>query len=104
MRGACRTGYENKYLDLKLRLSMETRTVNPYNNSFELLVHDLERYKKNGFRVVLLSGSKTRAKRLSEDLMGEGLSAFYSEDFDHEVKPGEIMVGYGKLKKGLSIR
>ena len=91
---------KNKYLDLKLRLSMETRTVNPYNNSFELLVHDLERYKKNGFRVVLLSGSKTRAKRLSEDLMGEGLSAFYSEDFDHEVKPGEIMVGYGKLKKG----
>ncbi|MBO5524155.1 MAG: transcription-repair coupling factor, partial [Roseburia sp.] len=79
---------------------VESKTVNPYNNSFELLVKDLNRYKKNGYRTVLLSGSRTRAKRLAEDLMGEGLNAFYSEDFDHEVKPGEIMTGYGKIKKG----
>ena len=32
--------------------------------------------------------------------MAEELNAFYSEDFDHEVKPGEIMTGYGKIKKG----
>lgn len=32
--------------------------------------------------------------------MAEGLNAFYSEDYDHEVKPGEIMTGYGKIKKG----
>ena len=31
-------------------------------------------------------------------LMAEELNAFYSEDFDHEVKPGEIMTGYGKIK------
>ena len=32
--------------------------------------------------------------------MAEGLNAFYSEDYDHEVKSGEIMTGYGKIKKG----
>lgn len=91
---------KNPYLAVAEHRNIETRTVNPYNNSFELLVKDLERYKKNGYRVVLLSGSRTRARRLAEDLMEEGLNVFYTEDFDHEVKAGEILTGYGKQKKG----
>ena len=87
-------------IDIKKHIPIETKTVNPYNNSFELLVKDLNRYKKNGYRVILLSSSRTRAKRLAEDLMEEGLNSFYTEDFDKEVKAGEIMTGYGKLKKG----
>lgn len=91
---------KNSHVDIKEKFTINSKTVNPYNNSFELLVKDLTRYKKNGYRVILLSGSRTRAKRLAEDLMAEELNAFYSEDFDHEVKPGEIMTGYGKIKKG----
>lgn len=91
---------KNPHLEIASRIQIQSKTVNPYNNSFELLVKDLARYKKNGYRVILLSGSRTRAKRLAEDLMDEGLSAFYTEDFDHEVKDGEIMTGYGKVKKG----
>ena len=91
---------KTQHMEIKEHISIESRTVNPYNNSFELLVKDLAKYKKNGYRVILLSGSRTRAKRLAEDLMEEGLNAFYSEDFDREVKPGEIMTGHGKLKKG----
>ena len=91
---------KNPHLELKKRFQLQTKTVNPFNNSFELLVKDLARYKKNGYGVVLLSGSRTRAKRLAEDLMDEGLNAFYSESFAQAVKPGEIMTGYGKIKKG----
>lgn len=90
---------KNPHLAIEEHLNIQTKTVNPYNNSFELLVKDLARYKKNGYRVVLLSGSRTRAKRLADDLMAEGLNAFYTEDFEHEVKPGEILTGYGKVKK-----
>lgn len=76
------------------------KTVNPYNNSFELLIKDLKRYKKNHYRVILLSGSRTRANRLAQDITEEGISAFYTQDEEHEVKPGEVMVAYGKIKKG----
>lgn len=82
------------------RFSLQARTIGAYNSSFELLVKDLKQYKKKGYSVILLSGSKTRAKRLAEDLMGEGLNCFYSEDYDHTVKPGEIMAIYGKVKRG----
>ena len=79
---------------------LHVRTVNPYNNSFELLVKDLQHYKKNHYKVILLSGSRTRAQRLAQDLTDEGLNAFYTEDYDHIVKPGEVMALYGKVKRG----
>ena len=41
-------------LNIKDRIAIESRTVNPYNNSFELLVKDLKRYKKNGYRMICL--------------------------------------------------
>lgn len=87
-------------IEIKYRFNIQTKTVNPYNRSFELLIKDLQRYKKNKYRVILLSGSRTRALHLAEDLQNEGLSCFYSEDFDHTVQPGEVMTAYGKLKKG----
>ena len=76
------------------------QSVSPYNNSFELLIKDLKRYKKNGYRVILLSGSRTRAKRLSEDITDQGITCFYTENYDHELFEGQIMVCYGKVRRG----
>lgn len=80
--------------------SIQTKGVNPYNNSFEMLTRDLKRLKRNGYRVVLLSGSRTRAKRLAEDLRDYDLSSFYSEDMERRVNPGEIMVSCGYMAEG----
>ena len=80
--------------------TVQAKGVNPYNNSFELLTRDLKRLKRNGYRVVLLSGSRTRAKRLAEDLRDYDLSSFYSEDMQRDVKPGEIMAAYGYASEG----
>lgn len=82
------------------QLAIHVKSVSSYHNSFELLVKDLQRYRKNKYRTILLSGSRTRAKRLSEDLLAEGLNSFYTEDCSHELLPGQIMVCYGKVKKG----
>ena len=79
---------------------LQTKGVNPYNNSFEMLTRDLKRLKRSGYRVILLSGSRTRAKRLAEDLRDYNLSSFYSEDMDRTVQDGEIMVSYGHVAEG----
>ncbi len=93
---------EMKCKDLKARevFHLQSKSVNPYNNSFELLTRDLKRLKRTGYRVVLLSGSRTRAKRLAEDLRDYNLSSFYSEDFEREVGEGEILVTYGHVTEG----
>ena len=79
---------------------LEVKSISAYNNSFELLVKDLHQYKKQGYRIALLSGSRTRAERLAKDLQEEGLAAFYGQDYDREICLGEIMVVYGHAKKG----
>ena len=80
--------------------SVEVRAVNPYNNQFPMLVRDLKRWKRNNYTAVLLSASHTRAKRLADELQAEELNAFYSEDPERVLAPGEIMVMYGNVRQG----
>ncbi len=90
-----------KFMDTKEKYQISMRNINPYNNSFDLLVKDLERYKKSAYRVVVLSASQTRGARLAENLLNDfGLNAFYSEDRDRVPMPGEVMVTYGNVHKG----
>ncbi len=89
-----------KYFDVSKTFYLSARNVNPYNNSFELLVKDLEQWKKRGYRVLLLSGSRTRAKRLADDLRGFDLLAYYREDLDTSIQAGEIMVTNGSIHRG----
>lgn len=94
-------------LDLKSSLmkadkksDISVKSIPSYHNSFEALLQDLMRYKKNGYRVLLLSGSRTRAARLAQDLQEQGLTAFYTEDENRTVQPGEVMTYYGRVMKG----
>lgn len=91
---------KNPILRVDKKFAVQARSLSSYNNSFEALVRDFKSYKKNGYRVLLLSGSRTRARRLAEDLQNEGISAFYSEDMFREVQPGEVMTCYGRVLKG----
>ena len=87
-------------LNIRASYNLQTKNVDPYNRSFELLTQDLKKMKRNQSRVILLSGSRTRARRLAEDLRDYNLSSFYSEDMDREVEPGEIMTAYGYIAEG----
>lgn len=100
--GLCFTLLESRIGWLKIRktYSVGVQGITPYNSSFETLTKDLKRLKRNGYRVVLLSGSHTRAKRLAEDLRDYDLSSFYCDDMEREVKPREIMVSYGHVAEG----
>ena len=84
----------------KAKYSLTGKNLNSYQNSFEILIKDLTKWKKDGYRVVLLSASRTRASRLAGDLREYDLRAFCPEDAGRPVAPGEIMVTYGKLHKG----
>ncbi len=82
------------------KYDLTVQSANSYNNSFDLLVKDLAAWKRKKYQVVLLSGSRTRAARLAEDLRDNDLNAFYTEDYDRLIQPGEIMVAYGHARKG----
>ena len=91
-----RTGY----VQAAYKSDINVRSVAPYNNSFETLVADMKKYRKQGYRILLLSGSRTRAKRLAEDLREQEVPAIYTEDPMREVVPGEVMTYYGHVTRG----
>ncbi|MBR6615719.1 MAG: transcription-repair coupling factor, partial [Lachnospiraceae bacterium] len=87
-------------MTVKSKYSITGKNVNSYQNSFEMLIKDLTRWKKDGYRVVLLSASRTRASRLAGDLREYDLHAFCPDDPGRQVEKGQILVTYGKLHKG----
>ncbi len=91
---------KNPFFRADRKADIPVKSISSYNNSFETLIQDLKRYKKNGYRVLLLSGSRTRAARLAADLQEQELPAFYTENPDRELKAGEIMTFYGRVLKG----
>lgn len=80
---------------------MEAKSVQSYNNSFEQLVKDLKRYQKKDYRILVVSPSITRAKRLAEDMRENGLTVTYDKKPSEEMAPGQIVITPGKLKSGI---
>lgn len=96
------TALEQRFpgMEVKKKYHIEARNVSSYHTSFEVLIKDLQRWKREKFRIILLSGSRTRASRLAGDLREYELSAFCTDDPAREVQPGEILVTYGNLHRG----
>ncbi|MCI8550344.1 MAG: transcription-repair coupling factor [Lachnospiraceae bacterium] len=92
---------EQKAFPVQKRYSMTVKNGNSYKSGFELLVSDLKKWKREKWRVALLCGSRTRGARLAKDLREQyDLLAYYTEDEDKEILPGEICVLYGNLHRG----
>ena len=85
---------------VKEQFSVDAKMVSPYNHSFETLVKDLTKYRKNKYRMVLLSPSRTRAKRLAESLRDNDIPAAYSEDPFREAVVGEVLCLQGNVARG----
>lgn len=89
-------------VEVKESLHLQCQTIASYNKHFELLVEDMKRWREQGYRILMLCASRTRAKRLAGDFEQYDVPAFYRETLDRELQPGELMVSYGRLSKGFS--
>ncbi len=92
--------FAEKRLPVNEKFSIIAKNTNSYNASFEMLIKDLEHWKKERYRVLLLSPVKSRAQRLAGELREYDLLANYSDSLDKEIVPGEIMVCCGNMHRG----
>ena len=87
-------------IEIRKRFDILSRNINPYNNSFEMLVKDLTKYKKDGYKVVVVSSSKLRAERLAEDFRERELMANCLGIDGRMPVGGEIVTIQGNLRRG----
>ncbi len=81
-------------------ITMRAVSSGAYNNRFDLLLKDLKDYRRKKYRILLLTPGRTRGKHLAEILQDQDLPCFYTEDYDHGIHRGEIMVAPGDLARG----
>lgn len=90
----------NGGLKAKDRFYLHQISINSYQNSLDTLKKELSSYQKKKYRVYLLTASRTRGSRLAEDLQADGLNVFFSENDDAEVKPGQVLITVGFIRRG----
>ena len=97
-------GESNDFFKPKTTCELESRAVPAYHHSMDMLVNDIEKWKKDGCSILLFCPSATRGKRLADDLsFHNNISCFYSEDKDRVLAAGEMMITDGRLKSGFYI-
>ncbi len=79
---------------------ISAKNISPYNSSFETLIKDIKRFTKEKYRIILVSPSKTKAKRLADNLREYELAAAFSEDPFREAVVGEVLCIQGSIAKG----
>lgn len=80
--------------------NVNAKSIPSYNGDFAQLVKDLQGYRKKNYRVLILSGSRTRAERLAKDLCDNDIIAFFGENRERILQPGEIETMYGYVVRG----
>lgn len=85
---------------MKDKFYLNVKSGNAYNSSFELLVKDLHQYKKQGYKIALLSGSRTSGRATCAGLTRGRLKCILQSGLQPRDSAGEIMVVYGHAKKG----
>ncbi len=70
--------------------------------SYEKLREELDRLRRKKERTIIVSPSRTRAKRLAQDLTADGVTAFYRENTLKTLLPGEVMTFAGRMRRGFA--
>ena len=64
---------------------------------------DIEKYKKKDYRILILSPSATRGKRIAKNLQDNDVMAYFTENREQPLKPGEVRISVGRMETGFEI-
>ena len=74
-------------------------TSNTYNGQLDLLIEDIKLRKENGYRTLILAGTRTRGERLVKTLRDRDVESVYKDNVD-SIELGQVVVTFGNLVKG----
>ncbi|MDT8715740.1 transcription-repair coupling factor [Clostridium sp. 19966] len=74
-------------------------TLHNYHGQLEILINDIKEKKKEGYKILILSGTRPRGERLTNTLREQGIESAYKDKVD-SIKPGEVVITFGNQLKG----
>ncbi|MBY6889731.1 transcription-repair coupling factor, partial [Clostridium botulinum] len=80
-------------------LTFNQTTLQGYNGKIEFLIEDIKEKKKEKYKILILSGTRSRGERLVNHLRDMGVESSY-KDIVREIKPGEVVITFGNQGNG----
>jgi len=80
--------------------NIPTKAIPSFGGNQQLLAKQLLEWKKNEYKIVILSGNKGKAERMVEILADQGVSGTFYETMPHDIMSGDIAILEGGLHSG----
>ncbi len=87
-------------LPAKRKFFFQVRQAPSYNNDFSLLTKDILQLKEKKYKILFVSASETKGRRLCKDLSEYDIVASYDGAMDRKLEDGEVMVTKGYIRRG----
>ncbi|MCB2298046.1 transcription-repair coupling factor [Clostridium tagluense] len=88
-----------KVLSPKSIVSFSQITINDYHGQLDILIEDIKDKKVKGYKIVILSGTRTRGERLIDILRDRGIESVYKDSIS-EIQFGQVVITFGNQLKG----
>jgi len=92
-------GTTNKNFLPKNIIEFNQISLQNYHGQLDLLIDDIINKKKNGFSIIILSGTRPRGERLVTTLRDRGIESVY-RDMIPEINKGEVIITFGNQLVG----
>ncbi len=81
-------------------ISITSRSMHPFHGKLNMLMEEIDVWKKRRYKVLILAGTRERGMRLASDLKDRDIAAVYKNELDIELKEGHIVILPGILNSG----
>ncbi|MFA9397932.1 MAG: transcription-repair coupling factor [Clostridiaceae bacterium] len=90
---------QTKFLKPRSIVDFSEINLSSYQGQIELLINDIKEKKDKGYKILILSGTKSRGERLSKALFDRNIDSVY-KDTVNDIEYGKVIITYGSLYKG----
>lgn len=80
--------------------NFSVKGMQSYHNKLNILKEDLEHLRYRGYKIVILSGTEERGRRLKENLNEMGVESSFEMKKDKEIKSSQVFITSGSIAGG----
>ncbi len=84
-------------------IQVASRSIMSFNGDVDRLIGEIKKWRDEKYKIVIVSPSTTRGKRLADRLNEENIPAFYSASSTRVLEPREVMITNGHLPVGFEM-
>ncbi|GKX68723.1 transcription-repair coupling factor [Inconstantimicrobium mannanitabidum] len=89
----------NDFINLLESIPINQTISHDYHGQLDLLIDDIRLKKQQGYRIIILSGTRPRGERLVETLRDREIESRYADTIS-DIQCGEVVITFGNQLKG----